>query len=186
MNAKLLALVTAALAPTEAILAAEYARQLIARHDKFTSLLVADGMDAKKNFDYPEGTLPRLRYVAQEARYDWMVKWTDGVKACRSHNEPNIRVMKGGHVAALESIAAKMAKDALAGYCAKLAGKMDKAYMGELIDDVRYSGGSNPWAYSFVTGYIGSKIVQQWKTKMIVNVSCLGKLFNQWPTTLLK
>lgn len=27
---------------------------------------------------------------------------------------------------------------------------------------------------------------QTWRTKMIFNVSCLGKVFNQWPTRQVK
>lgn len=182
----LLDLVTLALLPTEQLLRNEYLKQLLARHDKLAAELKEDGMDAKKRFDYPEGTMPRLRYVAQKARYDWITEWTTAVKASRSHYEPNLRVFKDGHVEKLEAQAAKMAKQALEGFCHKMAGKIDKAYMGGFIDDVRYSGGANPWVHSFITCSVGGKIVQQWKTKMIVNISCLGKLFNQWPTTLLK
>lgn len=187
MNTKILALVTAALAPTEAVLRAEYARQLTAQHDKLVKDLTEDGWDARKRYDYPSSSFgSRMAYQGQVARYNLCNKYTQSVKSTLSQSEPRIVVLKANNGQVIAAEAAKMAKAALEGYCAKLAGKIDKAPMGGFADDIRYSGGANPWGYSYVTVYVGSKQVQQWKTKMIVNVSCLGKLFNQWPTTWVK
>lgn len=41
------------------------------------------------------------------------------------------------------------------------------------------------WAHSILTVTKGTT-VERWKTQQIINVSVLGKLFNQWPTRLLK
>ena len=41
------------------------------------------------------------------------------------------------------------------------------------------------WTHSVLTIVKGSN-TEQWKTQMIINVSCLGKLFNQFPTRKMK
>lgn len=41
------------------------------------------------------------------------------------------------------------------------------------------------WQYSILTVTKG-ETVERWKTQQIVNVSCLGKAFNQWPTRKMK
>lgn len=45
--------------------------------------------------------------------------------------------------------------------------------------------GNHIWGYSVLTVKKGD-VIENWKTQMIVNVSKLGKLFNQWPTRLMK
>ncbi len=38
------------------------------------------------------------------------------------------------------------------------------------------------WDYSTLTVTKNDGSVERWRTQQIINVSCLGKLFNQWPT----
>ena len=42
------------------------------------------------------------------------------------------------------------------------------------------------WDYSVLEVTTANGEVQRWKTQTIVNTSCLGKLFNQFPTRLMK
>jgi hypothetical protein len=42
------------------------------------------------------------------------------------------------------------------------------------------------WAYSLLRVTLADGAVQDWKTQRITNCSSLGKLFNQWPTRLVK
>jgi hypothetical protein len=66
-------------------------------------------------------------------------------------------------------------------YAAKLAGKI-----GLPITSAELTG--QLWNYSFLQVEVeegGEKGSQVWKTQMILNVSYLGKLFNQWPTRLV-
>ena len=60
-------------------------------------------------------------------------------------------------------------------FVAKLIRKIGVVETAELT-------GNHVWSYSYlnVTKADGTK--ESWKTQMIVNVSKLGKLFNQWPT----
>ena len=196
METKTLALVTKALAPTEAILRKEYERQLIAQYDALLVQLAADGWDANVHFDYPSGNLGRKAYAEQVARFKLCEKYTDGVKGSRSSRDPNIRVAKSDNYANISKEAAKLAKSALEGYCAKLAGKIDAHLAARTINEcsdtihknptlqISYEGNLNPWGWSHVLVACSDADSYVWETKMIVNVSCLGKVFNQWPTRL--
>jgi hypothetical protein len=46
--------------------------------------------------------------------------------------------------------------------------------------------GSHVWGHSVLTVVTAAGETQRWKTQMIVNVSVHGKLFNQFPTRMLK
>lgn len=177
---KTLALVTAALAPTEAILRKEFERQLAERVVNMLNELKLDGWDAQKRYAYPEGNMSRVAYLAQKARYDLCSKYTVTKGGSYSPRGPRIVSPKAwsGMVA---KEAAEMAKAALEGYCAKLAAKIDAT--GIKCEKVEYKGGLNPWGVSSI--WVNS-VAQEWQTKMIINISCLGKLFNQWPTRLMK
>lgn len=180
-STKTLELLKAALAPTEEILRNEYARQLTAQMDKVLTELAEDGWDACKRYDYPSSSMSRVAYVAQVARYNLCNALTKGAKPSRGMHEPNIRVVKEGNFERIAKQAAEMARAALEGFAHKLAGKIDAT--GIVATEVKYSGGLNPWGFNHV--YVNGN-EQVWRTKMIINVSCLGKLFNQWPTRLVK
>ncbi len=94
--------------------------------------------------------------------------------------DPNIRTPKPDNAEKIAEQAAKMAKDALAGFCEKLAGKIDATGIAAVT--VKYFGGINPWGWTHVLVNGDLTPNQIWRTKMIVNISCLGKVFNQWPT----
>ena len=46
--------------------------------------------------------------------------------------------------------------------------------------------GEHVWGHSILTVIKMDGSVERWKTQMIVNVSVLGKLFNQWPSRKVK
>jgi hypothetical protein len=83
--------------------------------------------------------------------------------------------------------AARDADGALAGFCAKMAGKIDREFkelcegkpLKGKVEDVSCSG--NMWENSIVTvrTNLGTQV---WHTQVIWNQSVLGKQFNQWPT----
>lgn len=58
------------------------------------------------------------------------------------------------------------------------------AKLVEKIGDVKEASltGNHVWNFSILTITKEDGSVEKWKTQMIVNVSKLGKLFNQWPT----
>jgi hypothetical protein len=70
-------------------------------------------------------------------------------------------------------------RDAMAtdfdGYVNKLSTKI-----GEGVVSAEITG--RLWDYSTLTVTKNDGSVERWRTQQIINVSCLGKLFNQWPT----
>lgn len=46
--------------------------------------------------------------------------------------------------------------------------------------------GNHVWSYSILTVEKPDGTVEHWKTQMIINVSKLGKMFNQFPTRKVK
>jgi hypothetical protein len=78
----------------------------------------------------------------------------------------------------IEKEVAKVRRDAafeFEAYVAKLNAKI-----GAKVEKAVLEG--SPWNGSYLTVYIDGQDTQVWNTKVIVNVSKLGKLFNQWPT----
>lgn len=63
-------------------------------------------------------------------------------------------------------------------FIAKLVGKIGDCDSAEIA-------GSHVWGHSTLTVRKGDTI-ERWKTQQIINVSVLGKVFNQWPTRLVK
>jgi hypothetical protein len=86
------------------------------------------------------------------------------------------------------SAARQQADDAFAGFCAKLAGKVDSEIAAESNGVVKANvksvvcASTDIWNNSILTVYLDDGRKQTWHTKVIWNVSCLGKSFNQWPT----
>lgn len=66
-------------------------------------------------------------------------------------------------------------------YVAKMISKIGDVDSAELT----HSFENNIWGYSVLTVVIAGA-TQRWHTQQIVNTSKLGKLFNQWPTRLMK
>ena len=182
-----------ALAPTESILCAEYHRQLHAQLNELLKELAEDGWDAHKRFAFPHGNQSRTDYQIQRSRYELMIHYTeqDGDPyACRGMHDPDIRKEKPGNRLRIFIKADEMAVAALEGFCWKLTGKIDDEMVASTgrngIQSISYIGGTDPWGWSFIRVHFVNKTCQNWRTRMIINCSCLGKLFNQWPTRLMK
>lgn len=159
-------LVIAALAHTEALLAAEYLRLLTVQFDTFATQLEADGWDAEKSFAYPSSSYSddahqirwgsRAEYHQALARRDYCQAHSKSDKAkqpfCRSFKDPDFRVIDRAEEARkIKVLADKTAKAALAGFCTKLAGKIDATLASlEDVTAVKYEGGLDPWGWSFV------------------------------------
>lgn len=73
-------------------------------------------------------------------------------------------------------------EDASAQYDAFIA-KLE-AKIGEVTEATLK--GEHVWGHSILTVTKADGSVERWKTQMIVNVSVLGNLFNQWPTRKVK
>lgn len=64
-------------------------------------------------------------------------------------------------------------------YIAKLTGKINNE-----ITDAKLNG--NLWNHSILSVTLKNGEIQNWKTQMIINRSAYNKLFNQFPTRLIK
>jgi len=84
--------------------------------------------------------------------------------------------------AKIEEIAEKESHATLAAYVFKLTAKVAQHFEGEEIETVTYSGTRDPWNTSTLSVGFKSGGKGELSTKMIINCSCLGKLFNQFPT----
>ncbi len=75
-----------------------------------------------------------------------------------------------------------VADDTVAAFAAKLAGKVDREKAeGATVVGVA-STTIDRWSSGTTVVRLSDGSEQEWHTQVIVNQSCLGKLFNQWPT----
>lgn len=183
---KTLQLVERALAPTETALYTEFKVQMVRHYEGMLEKLRASDMDAEKAFPFPCSLMSRERYMCAKQAYDYCRSMTTSANKLpwRSRNDPDIRQEKLSALSEIDDTARLQAKASLAAYTNKLAKKIHET--GLLAEEIEYRGGLDPWGWSHVVVNPNSPFQQVWKTKMIVNISCLGKLFNQWPTTLVK
>lgn len=78
--------------------------------------------------------------------------------------------------------ALRTAEDTVAAFAAKLAGKVDREKAeGAAVVSVA-STTIDRWSSGTTVVRLSDGSEQEWHTQVIVNQSCLGKLFNQWPT----
>jgi hypothetical protein len=84
--------------------------------------------------------------------------------------------------AKIEEIAETESHATLAAYVFKLTAKVAQHFEGEEIEAVTYSGERDPWNTSILAVDFKSGGKGELSTKMIINCSGLGKLFNQFPT----
>jgi len=179
-----------ALVGVEASIKERVVSQLNARLATMTKALGAVGMDAKAVYDYPSSTKTpsRTAYIRAVADYNF----------CRSHftalpnqrnwrNEPMIVALREDSAATIDKEAAEYAKAATVAFIHKLTGKMEKHLEAhpEFGKAFRCEHLGNMWDGSTVIYHTQAGMVR-WATQTIINVSVLGKLFNQFPTRLIK
>lgn len=173
-------LVADAIAPLKDA-AVEYAGQLAQREaDRALAMLEAAGWDLEVAAPYPNSGIGRIAYrTAIEKRAVLSrLSVSTNPRGCRMPHEPDMRARSEAGVAgyvAEERAAAGASFDA---YVHKMVSKIGG------VDAAEVSGG-HLWQGSILTVRKG-ETVERWHTQQIVNCSCLGKLFNQWPTRLMK
>src|SRR4051812_418519 len=93
----------------------------------------------------------------------------------RNNNDPYYVQMKQSAYDNARGQAVRDADYSIDSYIRKLVGKIDRDVLS-----ARYDG--ELWFGSLLTVTCINGEQQVWKTKCILNVSCLGNVFNQWPT----
>lgn len=157
--------------------------------------LTKHGMDATKAAPYPESNLRRMAYVMALMKYNLYRRITEQdadderMKALkpwdRPTKSPDIRKRSIKAEAAFIENAKKDAAAQYDAFVVKLIEKCGPCTRASLK-------GSHVWDYSFLTVELWDETAtvqlkrEVWKTQQIVNVSKLGKVFNQWPTRKVK
>lgn len=174
-----------------------YIAAYTSRLDGLKQKLADNGGDIEKVYPYPSSCIARREYVQARKRYEWSRNVTERLPlgqdpsdkeyapgkfmrtGCRRPGDPYYVRMKQEAYESAKAEAIKAADCSIDGYIHKLVGKI-----GDDIQFAVYAG--DLWFGSTLTARLGSGEHQHWKTKCILNVSCLGTVFNQWPTRKIK
>jgi hypothetical protein len=160
--------------------AAEVAQNMIAR---MVAEMETAGWDVNKAAPRPNSrTDDRNTYLAKKAkheRFTSVFKYVQPVNPYVPH-PPTIYTRDAARETQLIESFKAQANASFDAYVSKLVFKVGEVTAAEITE------GRYVWGYSVlsVTKPDGSK--ENWKTQQIVNVSSLGKLFNQWPTRKVK
>lgn len=98
---------------------------------------------------------------------------------CRSPKDPDPARMSPEGCAKFVKQAQEDASAQYDAFIAKLEAKIGETTAAVLK-------GEHVWGHSILTVTKADGTTENWKTQMIVNVSVLGNLFNQWPTRKVK
>jgi hypothetical protein len=152
-----------------------FAREYVSRVE---ARLQENGMDLNAAFPRPHARMSRKDYVAMKAAHDKAASLVLPLKSVRRRGEPLVVEMDQDRIAMFIEIIKADAASQFDAYVRKLENKVGKADSAE-IDNAPL------WNGSILTVRVAGE-VQRWKTQMILNVSSLGTLFNQWPTRQVK
>lgn len=158
--------------------AEEYARKIIAHIE---AELSAAGWDINKAAPFPNSLkCNRAEYVSQKAKYQMFHSVTTSRPGQFSiqKNAANLVDMNPERVAKFVAEAREDAAAQYTAFVAKLVKKIGVHTTAEL-------NGNHVWGHSILTVTTPTG-VQKWKTQTIINTSKLGKVFNQYPTRLVK
>lgn len=104
-----------------------------------------------------------------------MVTKSSNKNGIRRHRDPEPVVMNSVGIKKFVEMAEKNANDQYDAFIEKLNSKVGNC-ISAVLD------GNHVWGYSLLTVEKADGSTEIWKTQMIVNVSKLGKIFNQFPT----
>ncbi len=148
------------------------------RLNSLHTALAKNGLDLNKVHPYPNYNLPKKVFAQAKADYSWSRAVTESLPSMKNDMRPSSPYYAQVKASAFETArkeAISAADASINGYIHKLAGKI-----GPGDYSIKYLG--NLWGGSDVHVLEGDQVVQTWHTKCILNVSCLGTVFNQWPT----
>jgi hypothetical protein len=154
--------------------------------DKLSAKLAECGMDREIAAPFPKsGRMSRNDYLIAKARYDIVRQISKAAPSpsgfYHSHRPgtPDVGVFDDVGFARLVHRAGEEASFSYTMFICKLIKKIGDCASATLD-------GSHVWGYSVLTATLADGTVQRWKTQQILNVSVLGKLFNQWPSRIVK
>lgn len=151
------------------------AKDLVAR---YTEKLVEVGFDLDIAAPYPRNVWGNS-YHAMLAKRNTFCMIAKSVKGARRHGEPAIYEICPEYITKFIENSKRDAAEQYDAFIAKLITKIGEVTEAKMIGD-------HVWSFSILTINKPDGTVENWKTQMIVNVSKLGKLFNQWPSRKVK
>lgn len=147
--------------------------------DRVRTELAAAGNDLQKCAPYPRTNVDRMTYQRYLSRYQLFHAICKLRAATRRLDDPNYADVNDALVLRFIDQAKADAAAQYEAFVAKLISKI-----GGVTEAVLE--GNHVWSYSYLRVVTAAGEQQTWKTQQIVNVSKLGKLFNQWPTRKVK
>lgn len=154
----------------------ERARESALRYvEAVRARLVEAGMDFDAAFPRPTIRMSRVEYRSAQSVRDTAIRLCRVLVSTRRPGDPlPVEISEEGVARFVAQIEADASADFDA-YVAKLESKVGETVEAEI-------NASPLWNGSVLTVRTIAGAVERWSTKQIVNVSVLGKLFNQWPT----
>lgn len=151
--------------------------------------LEAEDWDINKVYPYPNSrtVLNRFTYMSMLDSHKFALSVTDPDEnrqpVCRRIDDPNYRVISEVQRKRHLDMVKKMTEADFDAYVIKLTKKIGLDDVESVVLDENHK---HLWDFSilYVTRKDGTKEI--WKTMIIVKSSCLGKIFNQWPTRKVK
>jgi hypothetical protein len=138
------------------------------------------GWDLEVAAPYPHFTAGKKEYAVAKARRVTFNRLVTSVsERCRMRNDPDFVRMDDAKVSAFMTAVATEASAQFDAYIAKLSAKVGPVTSASLD-------AGHLWVFSHLTVTPVGGAPEVWRTQMIINVSSLGKLFNQWPTRKVK
>ena len=145
--------------------------------------------DMKKAYPFPDTYDKDYKARLTEIRYVGSITKTDAERMEALGymiNGPEYVMMKEGMEEKMMKEAEENATFFIDSFSAKLSGKIAKEDKTFIINSLEYTGSNDPFLNSVLTVRDEAGREMKWSTKCIVNFSCLGKVFNQWPTRKMK
>ena len=147
--------------------------------DKVTADLLAAGNDFNVCAPYPKSNrCSRPAYLQGMARVQLFRSICKSRQCTHSINEPWLADVNPEYVARFLEVARQDAAADYDAFVVKLVAKIGD------VDEATLAG-NHVWSFSILK-VTKDGVSENWKTQQIVNVSKLGKLFNQWPTRKVK
>ncbi len=161
-----------------------YIRYFTARLERLQAALSASGCDLNKVHPFPnKKELSKKDYAEKLEDYNWSHAVTQGHRDLSDvyGSSTCYRQIKKDAFEAARKEAIQAADFSIDSYILKMAGKIGPGdykvvYTGDLWN------GSQIEVRAEDVNVGIYRVVQNWYTRCIINVSCLGTVFNQWPT----
>lgn len=152
--------------------AGEEAREVI----KFAGRVLEEaGFDLLVAAPRPHGSMSRQQYMAAQSRCSFFSSICRWRQVTYRANEPMLADLDAERCQKFVEAVKQDAAVEYDAFVAKLTEKIGVCVSASLS-------GNHVWSHSLLTVTKADGSSESWKTRMIVNRSCLGKLFNQFPT----